>query len=156
MAKRILLLCLFALATSRAALAAEEPSNPGQPAALSVEQQLYNDFAARLEQHFHKTAAILAKIRQTTDAQERQKLVNEYAQAMQTTHKVNQAMMAFAGKPSGMAGGKKMGKGMMGGGGCKMMKQHAASAQGADDAAAGEADEGDQEPTSQAGGHEGH
>jgi hypothetical protein len=137
-------------------------------APLPIEQQLYNDFAARLQEHLHHTAQILDKIRQSKDAQERQKLMKDYEKAMQTTHKVHQAMTTLMGTGGGgmmggmMMAGKKMG-GM--GGGCMMMRKQSASAgaaaaaSGAQDAdAAGDTATGDDAAEGQgdAGEHEGH
>jgi hypothetical protein len=135
---------IWLLAGSPISPAAEEAQVAQKAgASLSIEQQLFNDFAARLEQHLHKTAALLAKIRQTDDPQERQKLMKEYAQAQKTTAKITQAMDSLSASGGMMMmGGRKMSGAMMGGGmkcGCGMMKQHA----------------GDQ-TAAQSGGHEGH
>jgi hypothetical protein len=96
---------------------------------LSIEQRLFNDFAVHMQHHLHETAALLDKIRQSSDAKEREKLMKEYHQATQTAMKINHAMdMLIDGKASMMMGGKKMGaKG--GGMGCMMMKKKSASAE---------------------------
>ena len=90
---------------------------------MSIEQRLFNDFAVHMQHHLHETAALLDKIRQSSDAKEREKLMKDYHQASQTAMKINHAMhMLIDGKSSMMMGGKKMGaKG--GGMGCMMRKK---------------------------------
>ncbi len=151
---------------SSALLAADEAQDSAKSTAapLSVEQQLLNDFAVRLKDHMHKTAMLLDKISQSKDPKERQKLMKEYSQAMQTTDKINQAM-ANLNTPGnrmggmGMMGGMGKGGKKMGGMKCKcgMMKQS-----GAAKAAAGalegepEAAESEDADAAEASGHEGH
>lgn len=95
---------------------------------LSIEQRLFNDFAVQMGDHLHETAALLDKIRQSSDAKQREKLVREYHQATQTTMKINHAMQMLIGGKGPMMGGKKMGakgEGMS----CMMMKKKSASAE---------------------------
>jgi hypothetical protein len=135
---------------------AQEAAKP-----LTIEQQLFNDFASRMQTHLHKTASLLDKIRQSSDAKERQKLMQEYHQANQTTMKINHAMHMLAGGKGSMMAGKKMGskgEGM----GCMMMKKKSAGAAeaGGDTAAAEEADATETSATAQqpqdSSEHEGH
>lgn len=125
MRKLVVLLSLAYLTSFSPALLAQAQDTV-KP--LSIEQRLFNDFAVQMRQHLHETAALLDKIRQSSDAKEREKLTKEYHQATQTTMKINDAMHALIGGKGGMMGGKKMGaKG--GGMGCMMMKKKSASAE---------------------------
>jgi hypothetical protein len=96
---------------------------------LPIEQRLFNDFAVHMQHHLHETAALLDKIRQSSDAKEREELMKEYHQATQTAMKINHVMqMLIDRKGDMMMGGKKMGAkdcGM----GCMMMKKKSASAE---------------------------
>lgn len=162
MRKVLLALCIGAMVASSPSLMAAEEAQAATkpaPAQLTLEQQLFNDFATRLKDHFHKMAMLLDKISQSKDPQERQKLMKEYTQAMQTTHKVHQAMASLSGAGMSM-GGKKMGGMMAGGMGCGMMKQRAGGAQSASAAADGQetaaTSEGEEDEAKEASGHEGH
>jgi hypothetical protein len=129
---------------------------------LSIEQRLFNDFAVHMQHHLHETAALLDRIRQSSDAKEREKLMKEYHLATQTAMKINHAMdMLIDGKASMRMGGKKMGaKG--GGMGCMMMKKKSASAEqdGGDASGQEEADAAAESAPSDGAGksseHEGH
>lgn len=126
MRKLVVLLSLAYLTSFSPALLAQAQDS-GKP--LSIEQRLFNDFAVQMRQHLHETAALLDKIRQSSDAKEREKLMKDYHHATRTAMKINHAMhMLIDGKSSMMMGGKKMGaKG--GGMGCMMMKKKSASAE---------------------------
>jgi hypothetical protein len=114
-----------------------------QESALPLEQQLFNDFAARMEQQMHRTAGLLNKIAQSKDPQEREQLMKEYWQSMRTTNKIHHLMHQIAGgddaamdmgmmgkkKAGGMMKGKKMG----GMGCCKMMMGKKGGKQAAED-----------------------
>lgn len=110
--RRLIAFTLLAFVGALPALAEDQP--------MPVEQQLLSDFAARLEMHMHKTAALLQKIRETQDPQERDKLMKDYQKSMRTTMKIDQLMRQVAGgdddmgmasmkKGGGMMKGKKMG-----------------------------------------------
>ena len=126
MRKLATLLSLAYLTSFSPALLAQAQDS-GEP--LSIEQRLFNDFAVHMQHHLHETAALLGKIRQSSDSKEREKLMKDYHQASQTAMKINHAMhMLIDGKSSMMMGGKKMGakdEGM----GCMMMKKKSASAE---------------------------
>jgi hypothetical protein len=167
MRRAITMTLLACLALALPALAADD--------ALPLEQQLFNDFAARLQEHLHKSAALLEKIRQSSDAQQRGKLMKDYQQNMRTTMKINHLMHQVTGddaamgmkKGGGMMKGKKMGGGMSC---CSMVmgkkdgkKSAAAGGEAsstADDAAGGaeavEEQQGQQEEDAAGGEHEGH
>ena len=144
--------------------AAEPLQEARKPTKLSlpIEQPLFNDFAARIQEHLQNTAALLEQIRLSEDPQERPKLMKEYAKAMQTTLKVTHTMLALSGPVASMDEQKK-GKDMMGGSmGCGMMKQRAGAQSAATDHEAQEKTEAqlesEAEGESSAGnsGHEGH
>lgn len=129
---------------------------------LSIEQRLFNDFAVQMRHHLHETAALLDKIRQSSDAKEREKLMKEYHQATQTSTKINDAMHVLIAGKGDMMGGKKMGA-KSGGMGCMMMKKKSASAEqdGDDTSSQEDADTAVAEPAAgdeagKASAHEGH
>jgi hypothetical protein len=125
MRKLAALLSLVCLTSFSPALLAQA-QDTAKP--LSIEQRLFNDFAVQMRHHLHETAALLDKIRQSSDAKEREKLIKEYHQATETAMKINDAMHMLIGGKGGMMGGKKMSaKG--GGMGCMMMKKKSASAE---------------------------
>jgi hypothetical protein len=155
------------------ALSAPLYSSAADDAGLPVEQQLFNDIAVRMQQHLHHTAGLLNKIAQSTDPQERAKLMGEYRDSVRLSMKLDQLMQAVSAAPDMKAGGMMMKGKKMGGMkcSCPMMKmkgkgkaeagdageadEHAAHGGGADEAsddAAGET------PDAAAGasGHEGH
>lgn len=119
---------------------AQAPSGP-----TAVEDDLFNDMAARLEQNLNRTAGLLAKLRTTQDPQERKMLLADYHKTMQTTMKISHLMHALQQPTGPMMGGAgqmgqgKMQGGMMMGGKCPMM-----GGKGAAKAAAGRAETSEQ------------
>jgi hypothetical protein len=93
---------------------------------LTIEQQLFNDFAVRMQDELHRSAALLDKIAQSEDANERDKLMSEYHTNMRTTMKIDHLMQQMAGGGEDMkkAGGTMMkGKKMGGMSCCSMMSK---------------------------------
>jgi hypothetical protein len=148
--KPLLIAFVFGCALTAAYAASAADGAPG----LTLEQELFNDFAGRLQHHLHHTAQLLDKIRASQDPKERSQLMKDYAKAMQTTTKANQAMQALAGGGAMMMVGRKMAGGM----GCGMMRQQSANAQAANGSpmdASADAAPADPE-AGEAGEHEGH
>ncbi len=117
---RAALFLIFTLALTPAmpVAAADAPSLP-------IEQQLFNDFALRMQEHLQRSSALLERIRQSVDLKEREKLIGEYQQLSHKTMKIQHLMHQLAGgqepmKMSMMKGKKKMG---CMGKECEMMKQ---------------------------------
>jgi hypothetical protein len=100
------LICIVALVPGASALAVDEP--------LSLEQQGFDDLAARLAGHLRSTADLLARIRETTDPTARRRELEELERAMQTTERLNLAMHALV---SSRASGPM---------GCAMMRERSA------------------------------
>lgn len=115
------LIALLALAPAFAATAAED-------AALTIEQQLFNDFALRMQEQLQRSAALLDRIRQSVDNKEREKLMNEYHELTQKSMKIHQLMHQLTGGPESMKKAAMMKCKMMGakGMGCGMMKKSGA------------------------------
>jgi hypothetical protein len=120
MKTRAALLLIFTLALAPAMLvaAADAPSLP-------IEQQLFNDFALRMQDHLQRSAVLLERIRQSVDLKERDKLMGEYQQLSKTTMKLQQLMQRLAGEQHPMKMSMMKGKKKMGcmGKECEMMKQ---------------------------------
>lgn len=162
-----------ALAIIAGCVALSEPlyASAADDAGLPVEQQLFNDIAGRMQEHLHRTAALLNKIAQSKDPQERTKLMGEYRDSVRLSMKLNQLMQEVSGAPEAKEGsmmmkGKKMG-GMKCS--CPMMKMKGKGKAGAGEgeadqhAAHGGGDEASDEPDGEkpdaaagASGHEGH
>jgi predicted RND superfamily exporter protein len=145
--KLLLALSLVAICGAAPLVSAAEDTSQ-----LNLENQLFNDFAGRLQEHLHKTAALLEKIRESKDLKERQKFMKEYTQAMQTTAKVTAVMQDLGGEqPAGMMAGQKM-KGMS----CPMMRQRASASQ-TGSAVGTDSDQAEEDAGKpESAGHEGH
>jgi hypothetical protein len=72
-------------------------SKAADEAVLPIEQQLFNDFAVRMQDQLHRSAALLDKIAQSKDAQQRGRLMSEYHKSMRTTMKIDHLMHQVAG-----------------------------------------------------------
>jgi hypothetical protein len=128
----VMLLTLICSALPVSLVAAETDATP-------IEQRVFDDLAARMQEQLHNTATILGKIRQSQNAKERDGLISEYHRAMKTTMKINHILHQLAndegdGKPGGgkmKMKGKKMGAGMS----CKMMGKKSPDAQATEDGA---------------------
>jgi hypothetical protein len=120
MKTRAALLLIFALA-----LAPAMPVAAADAASLPIEQQLFNDFALRMQDHLQRSAALLERIRQSVDLKERDKLMGEYQQLSKTTMKIQHLMQRLAGEQHPMKMSMMKGKKKMGcmGKECEMMKQ---------------------------------
>jgi hypothetical protein len=81
----VVLLATMGCAPSAALIAAETD-------ATRIEQQLFDDVAARMQQQLHGSADLLNKIRQSHDAKERDNLVIEYHKSMKTTMTIDRLM----------------------------------------------------------------
>jgi hypothetical protein len=114
----LLLILTLALAPAMPIVAADAPS-------LTIEQQLFNDFALRMQEHLQRSAALLERIRQSVDLKEREKLMGEYQQLSQKTMKIHHLMHQLAGGHEPMRMSMMKGKKKMGcmGKECEMMKQ---------------------------------
>jgi hypothetical protein len=133
--------------------------------ALPIEYELANDFAARLQAHLQQTGQILQQLRQTTDPGERDRLMQSYFKAVHTAVSISHTMQRLLDSGKGMAGERKMGMGMKGGGKCScgMMPERAGKKAGKA-APAQQAEQGDGAPGQESeadgedapGEHEGH
>lgn len=152
---------LFLLATVWGALpvllpAAEFENSP-------IEQKLFDDMSARMQEQLHHTAGLLEKIRQSRDVKEREALMAEYHKSMKTTMKIDHLMyqIADSGIDPGRTKGKTMKGKKMGGMSCCMMGKKSPAKQSGDDsndvAAPSATDEApEKDTTAPEEGHEGH
>jgi len=113
--RMINLVILFSLLLVPVAYAADQVT-----AAVPVEYELVNDFAARLQTHLQQTSKILEQLRKTTDPVERTKLMNAYLAAVRTTAHITQTMQQLLDGGKGMGGKDMMGGGLMKDGQCAM------------------------------------
>lgn len=111
-------------------------------AALPVEQQLFNDFAGRMQEHLRRPAGLLNKIAQSKDPQERAQLMDEYRNSVRFGMKLNDLMQQVLGGPDMKAGGMMMKGKKMGGMrcSCPMMKSKGKGKAAGPSAAAGDDD----------------
>ena len=113
-----ILLILFAGMPAVAVTAAEDVT-------LTIEQQLFNDFALRMQEQLQRSVMLLDRIRQSVDNQEREKLMNEYHELTRRTMKIHHLMHELTGGPEASKKAAKMKCKMMEttGKGCGMMKK---------------------------------
>ena len=86
----VVLLALMAAMPAFSAASDEEPK-------LTMEQQLFNDFALRMQEQLQRSATLLERIRQSVDSKEREMLMNEYQELTQKTMKIHHLMQQLAG-----------------------------------------------------------
>ena len=105
-----------------------------------IEQKLFDDVAARMQEQLHSTAGLLDKIRQSHSPKERDGLVLEYHKSMKTTmaidrliHEIRESANDSEQDKGKMMKGKKMGGSM----GCCMMGKKPSGKQSTDESAHG-------------------
>ncbi|MFN0038936.1 MAG: hypothetical protein ACKVP2_05465 [Burkholderiales bacterium] len=113
-----ILFILFAAVPAVAVTAAEDVT-------LTIEQQLFNDFALRMQEQLQRSVMLLDRIRQSVDNQEREKLMNEYHELTRKTMKIHHLMHELTGGSEASKKAAKMKCKMMEakGKGCGMMKK---------------------------------
>lgn len=127
--------------------------------ASPIEQKLFDDIAARMEEQLHNTAGLLGKIRQTRDGKERDALMVEYQRSIKTTMKINSLMHQIQndGAVPDQGSGKMMkGKKMSGGMKCCKMEKKAPVKQSVDEPDGNTAPASESETESPKSEHEGH
>jgi len=149
MRKFLAILSLGYLIVSNPVIAADEPkATQAAPRSLTAVELQANDYAGWLQQQMKKMDALLEKVRQSQNPQERQTLMQQYAMALQITNTLSSTVQPYLGgvaapasahKMGGMMRAKKEGKKM---GGCMMMQGgQSASGSGNDHSAHGSATE---------------
>jgi hypothetical protein len=94
-----------------------------EPDSLPMEQKLFDDVAARMQEQLHNTTDLLDKIRQSHNPKEREGLILEYHKSMKTTMVIDQLIHQIRDSTSNSEpdkGNMMKGKKMSGGVSCCM------------------------------------